>query len=221
MALEVFWGSGSPFAWRVLLALEVKRLPYESRLLQFSKGEHKAPAYLAMNPRGKVPVLRDGDYVLYESSAILGYLDAKYPSPPLYGTTPEERGTVLRLIAETESYLQPPLMRTAQALFGTQAKEKAADLRAAGGEIQRELTTIDGILARTPWLAGAELSAADLVLFPLVQLLVRAAGKPEAAALDLGVLPLRERYPAIAAWVARVEALPGYERTYPPHWRAS
>ena len=41
MALEVFWGSGSPFSWRVLLALEYKRVPYESRLLQFAKKEHK------------------------------------------------------------------------------------------------------------------------------------------------------------------------------------
>jgi len=40
MALEVYWGSGSPFAWRVLLTLEVKRLDYESELLEFSKGDH-------------------------------------------------------------------------------------------------------------------------------------------------------------------------------------
>ncbi len=42
MAIDVYWGSGSPYAWRVLLALEYKRLPYTSHLLQFSKQEHKS-----------------------------------------------------------------------------------------------------------------------------------------------------------------------------------
>ena len=73
MALEVFWGSGSPFAWRVLLALEVKRLTYQSTLLQFSKGEHKATEFLKLNPRGKVPVLKDDGFVLNESVAIMGF----------------------------------------------------------------------------------------------------------------------------------------------------
>ncbi|MBV9621453.1 MAG: glutathione S-transferase N-terminal domain-containing protein, partial [Gammaproteobacteria bacterium] len=85
MAIEVFWGSGSPFAWRVLLALEHKRLPYVSHVLQFSKQEHKSPAMLAMNPRGKLPVLKDGDYVCFESLAILYYLERKYPAAPLFG----------------------------------------------------------------------------------------------------------------------------------------
>ena len=50
MAIELYWGSGSPFAWRVMLTLEVKKLAYESKLLEFSKGEHKTPAYLQLNP---------------------------------------------------------------------------------------------------------------------------------------------------------------------------
>ena len=58
MALELYWGSGSPYSWRVLLALEYKRLAYDSHLLQFSKQEHKSPQMLRMNPRGRVPVLQ-------------------------------------------------------------------------------------------------------------------------------------------------------------------
>jgi glutathione S-transferase len=57
-ALEIFWGSDSPFSWRVLLGAEIKRLVYESRLLDFSKGHMKAPEFLQMNPRGKIPVRR-------------------------------------------------------------------------------------------------------------------------------------------------------------------
>jgi hypothetical protein len=49
IVMEIYWGSGSPFAWQVLLALEVKKIPYASRLLEFSKGQHKSPEYLALN----------------------------------------------------------------------------------------------------------------------------------------------------------------------------
>src|SRR5690606_30720268 len=65
MALELWWGSGSPYSWRALLALEYKGLPYTSHLVQFAKQEHKSPQLLQMNPRGRVPVLKDGDYVVF------------------------------------------------------------------------------------------------------------------------------------------------------------
>ena len=77
MAIDLYWGSGSPFSWRVLLALEYKRLPYVSHLLQFSRQEHKSPQILAMNFRGRVPILKDNGYVAFESLAILFYLDRK------------------------------------------------------------------------------------------------------------------------------------------------
>ena len=101
MALELYWGSGSPYSWRVQLALEYKRLDYESHELQFSKQEHKSPQMLRMNPRGRVPVLKDGELVVFESLACLYYLDRKYPDPPLFGRTPEEAATVVRVICGT------------------------------------------------------------------------------------------------------------------------
>src|SRR5262249_21368170 len=81
---QIYWAAGSPYAWRVLLAAEIKRIPYESKLLEFSKGDLKTPEYLAVSPRGKVPAIRDGDFTLGESLAILGYLDRKHPEPPLF-----------------------------------------------------------------------------------------------------------------------------------------
>src|SRR4051794_10553772 len=100
MAIELYWGSGSPFAWRVMLTLEIKKLPYQSKLLEFSRGDHKAPEFLKLNPRGKVPVLKDGDFVIYESLAMMAYLERKYPEPPLFGKTPEETGLIWREISE-------------------------------------------------------------------------------------------------------------------------
>lgn len=219
MTIEVFWGSGSHYSWRVLLALEVKKIPWRSRLLQMSQREHKSPEYLALNPRGKVPAIRDGDFSLYESLAILAYVDRKWPDPPLFGRTPWEAGRVVRIASEIESYFEPPLLRLLEPLYFGGTSEKAEDIRAAAGDLHRELAGLDAALGTCTWLAGDAISAADCVLFPAVQTLLRAAGKDAAGPLDLGFLPLDERYPSLAAWTKRVEALPGYERTYPPHWK--
>src|SRR6202161_2950345 len=117
MAIDLYWGSGSPYAWRVLLALEFKRLPYVSHVLQFSKQEHKSPQMLAMNPRGRVPVLKDGDYVVFESLAVLFYLDRKYPAPPIFGHTPEEAGVIMRVICEFQDFAEPEVTKILSAVF--------------------------------------------------------------------------------------------------------
>jgi len=70
MAIELFWGTAVPSPGAVLLALEYKRLPYVSHLLQFSKQEHKSADAGAQSAR-RVPVLKDGEYVCFESLAIL------------------------------------------------------------------------------------------------------------------------------------------------------
>jgi glutathione S-transferase len=206
MAIELYWGSGSPFAWRVMLTLEVKGLAYESKLLEFSKGENKAPAYLRLNPRGKVPTLKDGDFVVYESLAIMSYLDRKYPDPPLFGKTPEETGLIWRALAECESYV-------------VTAGDKVEEIQQAAQTLRHELKTIDERLAGSDWLVGDKISAADIGVFPLVQLLLRAAAKEAAQPFNLGVLPFAQNFPNAASWVQRIEALPNYQRTYPPHWR--
>ncbi len=69
------------------------------------------------------------------------------------------------------------------------------------------------------WIAGPDLTAADIVAYPGLKLLLRASRRPEAAPLELGLDDFETRFPGIAAWMQRVEQLPGYEKTYPPHWR--
>ena len=219
MALELYWGSGSPFSWRVQLALEYKRVPYESHLLQFSKQEHKSPQVLRMNPRGRVPILRDGDYVVFESLACLVYLDRKHPDPPLFGRTAEEAGTIMRVMCEYQAYAEPPLTQIIQAAFLGNIEERAEEITRAVHVVAGEARTIEGRLSSSDWLVGAELSAADLVVFPGIMLLRRAMEKREAGELRSRFLPMETTYPAIARWIRRVEALPGYDRSYPPHWR--
>ena len=60
MSLDFYNGSGSPFAWRVWLALEHKQVPYQIKTLSFDRREHRTPEFLAINPRGKVPAIVDG-----------------------------------------------------------------------------------------------------------------------------------------------------------------
>lgn len=216
MTLEIYWGSGSPYAWRALLAAELKRIPYESKLLEFSKGDLKTPEFLALNPRGKVPVIRDGDFVLYESTAILAYLERKFPDPPLFGTTPEDTGRIWALISEFDSYARDPLFAVMRWVFGDQPR--TPDIDEAGAKVTQELARLNDRLARG-WLVGNTPTAADVVWFPGARIIVRGAVRAEARVKELGLVPLAELYPNIGAWIARVEALPGYDRTFPPHWR--
>ena len=82
-----------------------------------SRQEHKAPHMLKLNPRGQLPVLKDGDYVCFESLAILYYLDLKYPAPPLFGRSPEEAGTIMRVICEYQTNAEPRLMKFVREVF--------------------------------------------------------------------------------------------------------
>ena len=218
MAIELYWGSGSPFAWRVMLTLEVKGLAYESKLLEFSKGDNKTPDYLRLNPRGKVPTLKDGDFVLYESLAIMAYLDRKYPDPPLFGKTPEETGLIWRKLSECESYMVSAGDKVVRPIFFGKGLDKVDEIQQAAQTLRRELKTIDERMSTASWLVGGAISAADIGVFPFIQLLLRAARKDSAQPLNLGLLPLEKTFPNIARWVERIEALPNYQRTYPPHW---
>ena len=219
MAIDLYWGSGSPCAWRVLLALEFKGLEYRSHVLQFSKQEHKSPQMLALNPRGRVPVLKDGDYVVFESLAVLYYLDQKYPAPPIFGRTAEEAGVIMRVICEFQAYAERQVTSILSAVFGNAPSVPAPDLTEAMHVVASEARTIEGRLSRSDWIVGENFSAADMVFFPSIQLLRRALNRPAARDLSSRFLPIETNYPALGRWIARVEALPGYERTYPPHWR--
>lgn len=218
MAIEVYWGSGSPYAWRVLLALEHKRLAYTRHLLQFSKQEHKSPQLLQMNPRGRLPVLRDGDYVCFESLAILYYLDLKYPDPPIFGHSPEEAGTIMRVICEYQAYIEPHLEKITRAVFSRAADLRSDEITRAMHAAASEARTIEARLSRSDWVVGETYSAVDMVIFPGFQLLKRALERPEAKELASRFMPVEIHYPAVGRWVARIESLPGYARTYPPHW---
>lgn len=216
--IEVYWISGSPFAWRVLLTLELKAVHYRSRLLEASKGEHKSASYLALNPRGKVPTLRHGDFVLSESLAIMAYLDRVFPEPPLFGRSAEETGRVWQRIEDFRDALGPALRALTPIFRGQDPTDEA---KAAVGEIRTELAALDRHLAERAWLVGDAISAADVAIHPFLEIVLRIAGKEVAASLGLDLLRFAERHPGLELWRGRIRELRGYERTCPPHWRES
>jgi glutathione S-transferase len=214
LALTFYYGAGSPYAWRVWLALEHKAIPYERKVLSFADGDPKKPDYLAINPRGKVPAIVDGDFRLYESTAIVEYLEDAYPDygKRLFPGSVRDRALVRRLVCEADNYFVPPINRLLQrVLFAKREEWDPERIAAARDEVAGELVRWAGPTDGN-YLAGA-LSAADFTLYPMIAISLRCEKrKPD--------LALRERIPArMLAWMARVEALPFFEKTFPANWK--
>jgi glutathione S-transferase len=214
MSLVLYYGSGSPWAWRAQFALEHKALPYELRVLSFAAGDTRKPEFIALNPRHRVPVLADGDFVQYESNAIVEYLDEAYPATgaPLFPGDVRTRALVRRLILEVDNYFDKATDTLLDQAFAKKPEERDAKKIAEGrNEVIEEIGMFTQSM-RGDYLAGP-LSAADFALYPLVAFLPRAQIKLPDLDAD-GMLT-----PAMRSWKARIEALPFFERTIPPHWK--
>lgn len=216
---ELYFISGSPPCWTVMLALAVKGLKYTPHRLSNTAGDQKSPEFLKLNPRGHVPVLVEGKNVVPETLAVLTYLDLAHRTPPLFGTNPAERAVVWQLISECDSHLRGPVGNISRPLFRGKSAEFAAQIQEAAATVREELTLLENQLTDTDWLAGDTISAADLIVYPVLMQLARAAGREDAAAFDLAIVLLNAHYPALASWQTRIEALPGYDDAYPPHWK--
>ena len=217
MSIELHWGSGSTPAWRVMLALAFKGLPYTSKLLSFSARDTRSPAFLALNPRGKVPTLVHDGLVLNESLAILAYLDRAFPDRPIFGTTAAAGGRIWRHVMEYESHGNPTFSAVARPILFGRAVDEAEAVRAAVPALHAELDTLNTSVANG-YFEGDTLSAADFVWYCGVAFLLRAATRPAAQGLDLGLLPFAARWPNVVRWAGNVEAIPGFDATIPPHW---
>jgi len=213
---ELYWISGSPPAWRAMLGLTLKGIAFVSRRLDHAAGENRAPAYLALNPKGRVPTLRHGALVVRESLAILAYLDRAWPERPLFGATPTEAAAIWQTVMEFEADLRPAVTCIARTLLRG-AEPRGNELHDA---IQGFLTTLDGLaadLASRRFLLGETPNAADCWLYPSLGWIDRAVANtvhvvpPELASC------VADR-PNLTAWHRRFHAEPGVDATYPPHW---
>jgi glutathione S-transferase len=215
MPIVLYYGSGSPYAWRVQLALEHKALPYELKVLSFSAGDTRKPEFLALNPRHRVPVLVDGDFVLYESNAIVEYLDEAYPATgaPLFPGDARMRALARRMIMEVDGYFYDAIDPLSTQAFGKKPEERDPQAIADGRKALVDEIVLFTKSIRGEFLVGP-LSAADFALYPLVAFFKRCELKLPDLDAD-GMLT-----PEIRAWKARIEALPYFEKTIPPHWKS-
>jgi len=214
MAITLYYGSGSPYAWLVQLALEHKALPYERKVLSFANNETRTPEFIALNPRHRVPTIIDGDFTLYESGAIVEYLDEAYPAQgrPLFPGDVKNRALVRRLMCEIADYTAEAVETVITQAFYTKPEERDAEKLASAKQGMRDEYALYGKAMRGDFLAG-ELSAADFALYPRVAAMKRCEVKMPDLDAD-GMLT-----PAMRAWKARMEALPYLDKTIPPHWR--
>ena len=214
--ITFYFGSGSPYAWKVWLALEHKQLPYEAKRMSFDRDELKSAEFTAINPRQKVPAIVDNGFAMYESSAILEYLEDRYPDSgaPLWPRDVTARAIARRQAAEVSAYIDPINDKIFSEVFGPADKAPNVVVIEEGKQsLAAELARIDAWLEKD-YLAGDQLSGADFTLYPYLAFLGRVDNRKPAYHLH-ALVP-----PKLAAWMKRIEALPYFERTYPPHWKA-
>jgi len=216
MAFDFYHGHGSPYSWRVWLALEFKGVAYNLKVLSFSDNDTTKPEFVAINPRHTVPTIVDDGYALWESMAILEYLDERFHNAAkLYPGDASARARIRRLIREMESYLvAESIDKIVDELFWKKEGE-APNLELVAGwreKVREELAYFAREL-RGKYVAGDALSAADFVLYPCLAYCWRInVRRPDAGLGD--VVP-----PALADYKKRIEALPYFDKTFPPHWR--
>jgi glutathione S-transferase len=218
MALAFYHGHGSPYSWRVWLALEYLKVPYEVKVLSFANKDTTKPEFVAINPRHQVPTIVDDDFALWESIPILEYLDERFGvdgATRLYPGTEADRATTRRCVKEIEEYLRAEGVGVVAREFFFKGEGQAPDAEAvakARTAIATELRALEKVL-KGKFFGGETPNAVDFVLAPELGYVNRIQfRKPDSK--------LAEVVPAgIKAWHERVQALPFYDKTFPPHWR--
>lgn len=204
--MKLYINKLSPNVRRVRLTAAVLGLKIEEIALDFTKGEHKNPDYLALNPNGAVPTLADGDFVLTESRAIMQYLAAKKPESGLLPNDEKGRADVTRWQFWDSSHFSPQVgtlvfQRMLKPMFGM-GEPDAAKIDEALVNLRRYAAVLNQHLEGKTYVIGNTLTLADLTL---------ASTLMYAKQVDV---PLGE-FPHIQTWLSRITALKAWEQTNP------
>ena len=193
--------SGNSYKVRLLLAFI--GVDYTCIDVDLMTDAQHQPAYLAVNPRGEVPALVDGEVVLRDSSAILLYLAGRYGPAPWWSASVAEQADIQQWLAFAASWVQFGVF-TARALlaFGIPANGLPADFTdesLTGAQLRgrKSLEILDLHLRDHAWLACGRPTIADIAVLPYIAL------------APMGEIDLSP-YPAVLAWIARFRALPGF-----------
>jgi glutathione S-transferase len=196
---------GSPYGRAAVIGCIEKGLPYQ--IAPVIPGEHRAPAYVAMHPFSRVPVIQDGDFTLYETQAILRYLDATGAGPSLTPADPKAAARMNQAIGIVDWYYFTPagavamiFNRVVAPRLGIPVNEEA--VQAAVPAVRQIIGVLGGFVEKTPYFAGESFSLADIHVGTQIDML---AEMPEAPDLLKGspLLP----------WLARVQSRPSFMAT--------
>jgi len=192
------FGEGRGF--RVVWLLEEMGLPYQLRPVDLLAGVENDPEYLAINPAGFIPALRDGDVTMVESIAIMEYLISRYGPTPL-APPPDEPtfGLYQQFLHLGEAGLACPMYFVVVSRnLAPEAERQNWGARKALEVFNSRLRLVKRQLARSPYLAGNEFTAADISVTYALEFAQRAGG------VDLGT--------AEQAYVDRTTAREAYKR---------
>ncbi len=180
--------------YKVRLLLSMLGLEYEKTPTDTTKGESQTAEFRQLNPRGQIPVLVDGDTVLWDSMAILVYLARRYGNEQWLPADALGEARVMQWLAVSENELLTGLAKARAATrFNRPYDPEQCRADSAQGVGAMELR-----LSEAEWLAAEHPTIADLACYPYVNL---------ASEAEFSLQP----YPAVRAWLQRVETLPGWE----------
>jgi len=189
-------GKGLARDTRVRWALEEVGQPYEVRYVSFRA--MKEPAHLAIHPFGQIPTFEEGDLTLFETGSIVLHIAEGHPG--LLPDDPNARARAITWIFAALSSVEPPILELANAKLLEGDKPWAAQrLPLVKERLRARLNQLSARMGGADWLDG-EFSAGDLMM---VSVLLRTRSS--------GVL---DEYPTLAAYVARGEARPAYQRAF-------
>jgi glutathione S-transferase len=199
--LKLYMHPLSTYARRVRIALLEKNLECEQIVVDMAARKHREPDYLALNPYGRVPTLVDGDFILYESTAILTYLEALHPAPALAPSDAQQRALVeMHMKLCDLQFTRPCSAIMFPKRFLPKERWDESAFEQARGEMNKHLAVVARQLGDREFLVGDRYSLADVCYAPFV------------AFFDLvGVTPP----PAVARWGERLLARPSAQRTAP------
>jgi glutathione S-transferase len=196
---------GSPYVRAALLTLEEKGAEYE--LAAMALGTLKQQPHLSRHPFGRIPAFEHDGWMLYETQAIMRYVDAVVPGPRLQPEEPRAAARMNQVIGITDWYLMPQVSRTitsnrvVKPRFNLPVDEEA--VVKAIPDARHCLAEIGRLLDGHTWMAGEAISLADLLLAPHLSMFAQA---PEGAQI------LRE-HENLSRWLARIEARPSMQAT--------
>jgi len=196
--IVVYGVPGSPFVRAVQMGLEEKAVDYRVQLL--GPHELKGEAHLSRHPFGRVPAFQHGDFRLYETQAILRYLEDVFPEPSLVPADPRAVARMNQIIGINDWYFFPKASAPIvfQRVVGPVLMGMATDEAAVAAAVPMARTCIaelDRLLGSQRFLTGDRISIADLMLAPQIDFL---AATPEGKTLLEGT--------GLKAWLARMNA---------------